>query len=386
MWCARSYTPAVLLLRRSGWLIALILTAVVVFVVRVDYMMVDFHVYRTAAERAIDGETLYRPDDGHYQFKYFPAFALVMAPFAALSQEAAEAIWFALSIVLMVLFVRGCVRTLPSPRLTRTQLTWIAVLLVGRFYAREVALGQTNALLGVLLIAALVAVQQRRDAAAGALVGAAIFVKPYAMIFVPWLLVAQGGVAVASCGLVLLAGLAAPAMVYGWSGNLHQLAEWWRTVTATTAPNLLIPENVSIATMWVRWLGPGTPATWLAAATLAAAAALVLLVVLRRRGVDDPAYLEFALLMLLIPLISPQGWDYVLLLATPVVLCLVDRMHAVPGLWRAAGWTAIAVMSFTIFDLLGRTLYTALMAASAVTLAALAQASVLARLRWQRVS
>jgi hypothetical protein len=50
----------------------------------------------------------------------------------------------------------------------------------------------------------------------------------------------------------------------------------------------------------------------------------------RRRTVREPAYLEFGLLMLLIPLLSPQGWDYVLLVATPAVMILVDR-------WRETG-------------------------------------------------
>ncbi len=59
--------------------------------------MVDFGVYRTAAVRALSGEPLYQAGDGHYQFKYLPAFALAMAPFALVDPEAAKAIWFALS-------------------------------------------------------------------------------------------------------------------------------------------------------------------------------------------------------------------------------------------------------------------------------------------------
>ena len=51
-----------------------------------------------------------------------------------------------------------------------------------------------------------------------------------------------------------------------------------------------------------------------------------------------------------------------------------------------AGGAAILVMSFTIFDLVGRTIYVTFMAMSMVTVAALVQAGVLARLRWQRVS
>jgi len=38
--------------------------------------------------------------------------------------------------------------------------------------------------------------------------------------------------------------------------------------------------------------------------------------------------------MLLIPLVSPQGWDYVLLLATPAVVCLVDRWGELTKWWQ----------------------------------------------------
>jgi hypothetical protein len=37
--------------------------------------LVDFEVYRKAAARALDQEPLYRPEDGHYQFGYWPIFA-----------------------------------------------------------------------------------------------------------------------------------------------------------------------------------------------------------------------------------------------------------------------------------------------------------------------
>ena len=39
--------------------------------------MADFEVYWTAANRALDAQPLYQPADGHYQFKYLPAFAFL---------------------------------------------------------------------------------------------------------------------------------------------------------------------------------------------------------------------------------------------------------------------------------------------------------------------
>ena len=159
------------------------------------------------------------------------------------------------------------------------------------------------------------------------------------------------------------------------------VAGWYRTVTETTAPNLLLPENVSVATMWAKWLGPGPIASAMAAATVILALLAVGWAVWRRSRVPAPAYLEFGLLLLLVPLISPQGWDYVLLVATPAVVCLADRFGEMTTPWRVATVVAVGFMSFTIFDLLGRTVYSRLMAVNVVSVAALTLFVVLVHLR-----
>jgi hypothetical protein len=333
--------------------------------------MVDFAVYRTAGARAIEAAPLFRADDGHYQFKYFPAFALAMTPFALLPEEAAKPIWFGLSVALLVVLVRLSLRTLPDPRQSRRLLAWMAVVLMAKFYLHELNLGQTNILLGVLLVGALAAALGGRAGWSGALVGAGVFVKPYALILVPWLFFAAGLRAVAAFAATFAAGLLLPAAVYGWSGNLEQIRGWYQTVTETTAPNLLAPENISVATMWAKWLDPGATASSLATMTAAAALVVAAVAWIWRGRVRQPAYLEFGLLMLLVPLISPQGWDYVLLLATPATVCLVDRFREMGRAWQIVTAAAFAFMSFTIYDLLGRTLYARMMALSVVSVAAL---------------
>jgi hypothetical protein len=95
--------------------------------------------------------------------------------------------------------------------------------------------------------------------------------------------------------------------------------------------------------------------------------------------------LEGALLLLLIPLLSPQGWDYVLLLGTPAIVILVDRWSETGRGWQAASGIALALMSFSIFDLMGRANYARFMAWSIVTLAACGVVASVAHLRWRRL-
>jgi alpha-1,2-mannosyltransferase len=373
---------------RLRWLavLSLIVLGVAVYTARIRQEMVDFVTWRRAAVRALQAEPLYRPEDGHYQFKYLPAFALVMAPFGALNQNFGKMLWFAILVGLLVALLRWSVVALPDRRLSQLTLAGITFILMAKFYMHELLLGQTNLLLGALLVGALLAIRHDRPVLAGAVVGAAVFVKPYALILVPWLLVAKGWRAAAMAASVVTAGLLLPAVVYGWTGNLDLLRGWLSTVTDSTMPNLLGNDNVSIASMWAKWLGPGSWATVLTLVTVVATGALVVAVWRRRRGVTAPEYLECALLMLLIPLVSPQGWDYVLLLATPAVVCSVDRWREFPGLWRWGLGLALALMGLTIFDIMGRTLYGQFMALSVISVCALTVAVALVHARWHRLA
>jgi hypothetical protein len=103
----------------------------------------------------------------------------------------------------------------------------------------------------------------------------------------------------------------------------------------------------------------------------------------RRQRVAEPNYLEGAYFFMLVPLLSPQGWDYVLLVGLPAYMCIVDRWHDLPPAWRATALVGFFLTSFTIFDLLGRSLYAFLMRWDAVSLGAVLLAACLVRLRWR---
>jgi hypothetical protein len=103
----------------------------------------------------------------------------------------------------------------------------------------------------------------------------------------------------------------------------------------------------------------------------------------KRRVVRQPEYLEAAYWFLLIPLLSPQGWDYVLLLALPGFLLIVDRWREVPAIWRIIAACGFVLTSFTIFDLMRRALYFEVMQLAGPSVGALFLAAVLLRLRTQ---
>lgn len=348
--------------------------------------LVDFVVPRTAAVRYLAHEPLYRPDDGHYQYKYFPAFAAVMVPFTWVPKEVAEATWFTLTVAMAWALLRVSIAALPDRQLSVRTLSWLTLLLNGKFLVKELAFGQFNLPVALLMLGAVIAARHDWGFTAGALIAAGVLVKPYALVLVPWLAWTIGWRPFVPFSLVMAGGLLLPAAAYGWNGNLTLLSEWARTVTETTGPNLLAFENISFASMWAKWIEPGPAAARLALASALAAVAGGLAIMWRRRHVAEPNYLEAAYFFLLVPLLSPQGWDYVLVIALPAYVCLVDRWRELSPTWRAVALTGIFFTSFTVFDLLGRTLYTQMMQLAAVSGGAVLIGACLMRLRWRAIA
>jgi hypothetical protein len=106
----------------------------------------------------------------------------------------------------------------------------------------------------------------------------------------------------------------------------------------------------------------------------------------RWRRVPEPNYLDVAYFLVLIPLLSPQGWDYVLVIALPAYALLVDRWRELSPNWRIVALTGFFFTSFTIFDLLRRPLYTHLMQLGAISVGAVLIAICLIRLRQQAIA
>jgi glycosyl transferase family 87 len=373
--------------RRGLIISAIVALAASAFVLRVARTMPDFEVYWQASTRAAAGEPLYREADGHYQFKYLPGFAVLAFPVSLAPLGVAKAIWFSLSLAALALLLRLSLPILPEQRKPGWVLVLITVIVLGKFYGHELVLGQVNLLFATVATGAILALKMSRDVLAGALVAIAIVLKPYGVLLLPWLVARGRPRSVATAAGALAGVLMLPAILYGFSGNVALHRDWLATVVATSnEANVLNVDNVSWLAMYTRWFGSGRTAPVLAGLTAVGALALVAWMWRTGRHVVHPEGLDAALLLVLIPLMSPQGWDYVLLVSTPAVVYLANYEDRLPRRLRVLTVVALAGIGLTTFDLMGREAYGAFMRMSGITLCFFVVIAAVAMLRRRRIA
>jgi hypothetical protein len=374
---------------------ALLVVAAIVYFFKLSHRLDDFQVYARAASRALAGEPLYRPEDGHWLFKYLPAFAVVAIPIALVPLQVAKPLWFLVSVATLVPLLAMSVSVLPLRRRPVWVLVVATIVVMGDLYGHELRLGQTNLFLTTAVVAALLAMKGarlrqgpaagRREMIAGALLVVAVVLKPYAVLFLPWLVAGRQRLAIIAATIGMLVVLLLPVARYGFESSVQLYVGWWKTVVTSVEPNLFNIDNVSWLAMYSRWFGPGALAGALTTLTIVAALGVTIYVFRMRRGVEFPELLEVSLLLTLMPLMSPQGWEYTLLTATPAVMCLVNYSDQLPPAWRRLTILALTVIGLSIYDLIGRTMHTAFMRASGVTIAFFVVIAALVMLRRRQV-
>jgi hypothetical protein len=298
----------------------------------------------------------------------------------------AKGVWFVGSVAMLIGLLALSVHLLPEQRKRTAFLVASAIVVLAKFYARELDMGQVNLVFAVAATGALLAMRQRRELLAAALLVVTIAIKPYGALLLPVVLVRRQRIATVATGVGVCLLFLLPMPLYGWAGTIDLHESWWHTVTETTAPNLLNPDNVSLASMYAKWFGIGTLSATLATATGFALAVAVAMVFGRRRHVSFPEGLEGSLLLLIIPLLSPQGWDYVLVIATPAVIYLANDLDALPAPFRGLTLVAALTIGLSLFDLMGRAAYAAFMGAAVITVCALVLVGALFTLRWRAVA
>jgi len=323
--------------------------------------MSDFGVPYRNALRIMTGETLYRVEDGHLQFKYAPVSALFYVPLALLPLETAKVIWYCLELVLLFAVFWLSYRLLPDKKKGRWFVLGFSLLVMLKFVGREMELGQVNILIVFILTLMLAAIIKSRDVQAGVLWALSLFFKPYALVFLPYFILKKRFRVVAAGMAALAAGLAFPVLFYGVRGNFEVLKEWIATLSLSTPGLIAVGDNASLLA-FLRKILPGSLAhfdgiLWLAFGTGAAGVFLWMMAKAKKDRVRSPEILEAAFLMILIPVLSPLGWYYNYLYGLLAVVMIMNNISTFSRAWKYVTVVDAIIIGGTLREVLGKSLF-----------------------------
>jgi len=373
-------------------LLALLSAMVFLFISKVQSSMIDFEVNYTAGQRLKWGEGLYRVEDEHYMFKYPPPAAILYVPLTYLPLNEAKAIWYFLVISSSAAIVLLSKHFFLSKRRPAGWTLFIPLLVLSRYFFREIKLGQINALITViifLMTAVLIRSEKRlswiQEVISGVLWGFAVVLKTYALIFLPYLISRKKVVPIVSGLLFIGCAIAAPSLYYGWNGNKKVFQEWIVSLTQSTPKLLSTQDNISLFAFFAKWTGDANWSVYPTLVSVLGLALLVFFVIKKRSLVNDPAWLESSLLLICIPLVSPLGWDYTLLMAFPGLMIIIHHFSSFPKTGKVVLIINLLIISFSLYDILGRELYTSFMSLSIITINSLILVAYLVYLRFQKI-
>lgn len=340
--------------------------------------MVDFEVNYEAGTRIRAGETLYRGEDGHYQFKYPPFSALLYVPLSLLPLTAAKTAWFLVVLGATILvFHLSFALAMPEGRQAMA-LRIVPPLIFAKYFLRELYLGQINAVITALLLGMVLALVRsggrpspRLEGTAGGLWGVSTALKPYSAIFLPYWVLRRKWRAFGTGLSALAMAFLGPALFFGLPGNLIVHREWIGSLSRSTMSLLDTQDNISLIAMFTKWTGRPGLSGRLYFLSIVALALGFLGIMARGRKVNNPMVLESGVLLALIPIVSPLGWDYTLLSSVLAVMLILKHYEALPGPARIILIVNSCVFGLSLFDLMGRELYARFMALSIPTVSTL---------------
>lgn len=383
-----------MLFRKKTFLLILLvfILFLLLFLLKVKGYMVDFEVNYEAGKRLSLRETLYRVEDGHYMFKYLPASSIVYLPLSYLPLDVAKAIWYFLVLFCCFSLVYVSYRILPSREIKSIYVIIIPLLILAKFYLREIYLGQINALvtMSLLLMVWFLIYDKKinpskKEIFAGLFWGLGTALKPYALIFSPYFIVKKKWKSLLSGTGFLLLALWMPSLFYGFRGNVLVIKEWASSLSQSTLSLITAQDNISILAFFAKWTGNQNISLVLSGVIVTLIGFLILFLVLKGKEINQASVLECSCLFILIPLISPLGWDYTLLMSVLGIMIIINNFFRYTKLWRGVLVVNFCIISLSLYDTMGRELYAKFMSWSVITINFLVIIGYLAYLRLRKI-
>lgn len=227
--------------------------------------LIDFPVYYAAGRSLLAGRTdLYAPDFARgpvMDYRYPPLFLLLFAPLWALPYGVAAYIWHmigALSIAAIASVLGRALRE-TSPEEWAAGLSKKVFLttffLSGQYFVMILHYGNAHLLATALLFASFYLVMRGRERAASILMSLSITMKLTPILTLPYFALRRRWKFLVLVSISLAAMNLAPAIYFGFGGNLRLLRNWYDHVIADQEFHELNgPINLSLKGQLVRYL------------------------------------------------------------------------------------------------------------------------------------
>ena len=362
-------------LRKNSWLYFIFFISIILLIGEVlngRFWMHDLEVYYRTANRMLHQAALYRiKADGHYVYKYAPTAGTYFIPFLLLPFSAAKVIyWFLLTGITAYILQLLYSLTREEPGLEKdsrkNKVLLLAFLVMGAHYHREWHLGQVNLILLLAYVFVTKSLIKDRPLAGGFWLAFSLFLKPFGLIFFPYLLIQQKykHLLYAFIFLVILGFI--PFIFYPSVPAFKQLYLSWFTELAIelkAKQNLLEPGNHTIFSVFARYSPVQLVLT--NAQTIKFYQILLLSILggcfllftrLRRKEYSGFFVAEMAFITALIPMFAFTSQN-AFLFTTPSIIVLLYNARQLSGWEKGFLTIALILIGGNIRDLVGAQTY-----------------------------
>ena len=327
--------------------------------------MDDLEVYRTAASRLAHHTTLYQPVTVFYRYKYAPTAAAFFIPWMWLPTILAKCLYWLMLSLMACTAVLGTYamqwRAAPSIKPRNMAAVVIVVLLAfAPHIQRELHLGQVNLALAAVYIGVLALMRRGRPWLAGVTLAATLFVKPFGLIFLPYLALKRRYKTLAATAAATAGFAAVPWLFYPPSVAVASYRSWFHELAlelASHKANLLAAGNHTIFSLIARLL----PTSWgnavnshgtvFRVVVLAVLGGFFLYLWYRGRRDSGREVAEWAVLVAAIPLLSFTDYNaFIFTIMAAVIACMEYGRLTLPGkVLLPVGLTLLALSTPGLF-------------------------------------
>ena len=312
--------------------------------------MADFRVYYDAANAFLNDTQLYGKAFGVSSgfYKYSPFACLPFVPLAILPYKVASIIFYLLITGSIIWFSLYLYKSIAEEKYEKAG--WIlglTALYMADHLERELHLGNINLFLLIAAFWIFTFLKNEKQLFAGLLYGLLLLFKPHFLVLLPYFIWKKQWKASLISVAFVMTGLLIPALIKGWSANLHLVQEWFTAMKDHSVKLEESPNTIYGIFNHFILRQPGHPLSILVLLGITGTLFLFFLIKNKRKfGNSNVRFIEFFILVALIPNLVHTDTEHFMWTWPLIAYIIVELFKKKNTLFNSEGLAVIVL--FTI--------------------------------------